>query len=78
MQKKAEITRLDTVKAVTAVAEKIVLTPEQIKSLHEFAQEEGQPSYTIEVGKVFDGDDVVYEGMLAYSGSTEHGVLQLE
>ncbi|GAB1439039.1 hypothetical protein MASR2M36_18010 [Providencia sp.] len=60
------------------MTEKIVLTPAQIKSLHEFAQEEGQPSYTIEVGKVFDGDDVVYEGMLAYSGSTEHGVLQLE
>jgi len=60
------------------MTEKIVLTPEQIKSLHEFAQEEGQPSYTIGVGKVFDGDDVVYEGMLAYSGSTEHGVLQLE
>lgn len=57
---------------------KIVLTPEQIKSLHKFAKEEGQPTYTIEVGKVFDGDDVVYEGMLAYSGSTEHGVLQLE
>lgn len=31
------------------MTEKIVLTPEQIKSLHEFAQEEGQPSYTIEV-----------------------------
>ncbi|MEQ5573371.1 hypothetical protein ABN306_11120 [Providencia huaxiensis] len=60
------------------MTEEIVLTPEQIKSLHEFAQEEGQPSYTIGVGKVFDGDDVVYEGMLAYSGSTEHGVLQLE
>ncbi|MBS7783824.1 MULTISPECIES: hypothetical protein [Providencia] len=57
---------------------KVVLTSEQIKSLHEFAQEEGQPSYTIEEGKVFDGDDVVYEGLVAYSGSTEHGVLQLE
>ncbi|EMG6528455.1 hypothetical protein REJ27_003172 [Providencia rettgeri] len=60
------------------MTEKIVLTPEQIKSLHEFAQKEGQPSYTIEVGKVFDGDDVVYEGMLVYSDSTEHGVLLLE
>ncbi|MER3367020.1 hypothetical protein ABQD47_20655 [Providencia rettgeri] len=57
---------------------KIVLTPEQIKSLHEFAQEEGQPSYIIEVGKVFDGDEIVYEGLIAYSGSEEHGVLQLE
>lgn len=60
------------------MTEKIVLTPAQIKSLHEFAQEEGQPSYTIETGKVFDGDDVVYEGLVAYSGSEEHGVLQLE
>ncbi|HEM7186663.1 hypothetical protein [Providencia rettgeri] len=60
------------------MTEKIILTPAQIKSLHEFAQEEGQPSYTIEAGKVFDGDDVVYEGLVAYSGSTEHGVLQLE
>ncbi|ROR60580.1 UNVERIFIED_ORG: hypothetical protein EC838_0275 [Providencia alcalifaciens] len=57
---------------------KIVLTPEQIKSLHEFAQDEGQPTYTIEVGKVFDGDEIVYEGLIAYSGSEEHGVLQLE
>ncbi|MEY1162452.1 hypothetical protein [Providencia manganoxydans] len=60
------------------MTEKIILTQEQIKSLHEFAQEEGRPSYTIEVGKVFDGDDVVYEGLVAYSGSTDHGVLQLE
>lgn len=57
---------------------KVVLTLAQIKSLHEFAQEEGQPSYTIEVGEIFDGDEVVYEGLLAYSGSTEHGVLELE
>lgn len=57
---------------------KIVLTPEQIKSLYEFAQDEGQPTYTIEVGKVFDGDEIVYEGLIAYSGSEEHGVLQLE
>lgn len=33
------------------MTEKIVLTPEQIKSLHKFVQEEGQPSYTIGVGK---------------------------
>lgn len=26
----------------------------------------------------FDGDNVVYEGLVAYSGSIEHGVLQLE
>ncbi|MEX9782220.1 hypothetical protein AB7315_21605 [Providencia manganoxydans] len=57
---------------------KIVLTLEQIKSLHEFAQEEGQPSYTIEVGTICDGAEIVYEGLIAYSGSEEHGVLQLE
>ncbi|WP_432652994.1 hypothetical protein [Providencia stuartii] len=77
MQKKAEITRLDTVEAGAAVV-KIVLTPEQIKSLNEFAQEEGQPSYTVEVGTICDGDDIIYEGLIAYSGSEEHGVLQLE
>lgn len=60
------------------MTEKIVLTQEQIKSLHEFAQDEGQSTYTIEVGKVFDGDEIVYEGLIAYSGSEEHGVLQLE
>ncbi|MGG4672391.1 hypothetical protein ACLPIF_03840 [Providencia sp. Me1] len=57
---------------------KIILTPEQIKSLHGFAQEEGQPSYTIEVGTICDGDEIVYEGLIAYSGSEEHSVLQLE
>ncbi len=36
---------------------KIVLTPKQIKSLHEFAQEEGQPTY-IEVGTICDGDEM--------------------
>lgn len=62
------------------MTEKIVLTPEQIKSLHEFAQEEGQPSYTIGIGTIhdLDGDEIVYQGMLAYSGSEDHGVLQLE
>lgn len=57
---------------------KIVLTLGQIKSLHEFAQEEGQSSYTIEVGTICDGDEIIYEGLIAYSGSEEHGVLQLE
>lgn len=57
---------------------KVVLTSEQIKSLHEFAQEEGQPSYTIEVSTICDGDEIIYEGLIAYSGSEEHGALQLE
>jgi hypothetical protein len=57
---------------------KIVLTPAQIKSLHEFAQEEGQTAYTIEVGTICDGDEIVYEGLIAYSGSEEHSVLQLK
>ncbi|HGN0866816.1 hypothetical protein EC835_101794 [Providencia alcalifaciens] len=57
---------------------KIELTPEQIKSLHEFSQEEGWTSYTIEVGAICDGDDIIYEGLIAYSGSEDHGVLQLE
>ncbi|HFD6683708.1 TPA: hypothetical protein ACF5RG_003562 [Providencia alcalifaciens] len=60
------------------MTEKIVLTPGQIKSLHEFAQEEGQPSYTVELGTICDGDDIIYEGLIAYSGSEENGVLQLE
>lgn len=60
------------------MTEKIILTPEQIKSLHEFAQQEGQASYTIEVGTICDGNEIVYEGLIAYSGSEEHGVLQLE
>ncbi|WP_432653057.1 hypothetical protein [Providencia rettgeri] len=57
---------------------KIVLTPEQIKSLYEFTQEEGQLTYILEVGTICDGDEIVYEGLIAYSGSEEHGVLQLE
>ncbi|HGV9231984.1 TPA: hypothetical protein ACNOH1_002224 [Providencia rettgeri] len=57
---------------------KIVLTPEQIKALYEFTQEEGQLTYTLEVGTICDGDEIVYEGLIAYSGSEEHGVLQLE
>ncbi|WP_265498697.1 hypothetical protein [Providencia rustigianii] len=60
------------------MTEKIVLTPGQIKSLHEFAQEEGQSSYTVELGTICDGNDIIYEGLIAYSGSEDHGVLQLE
>lgn len=62
------------------MTEKIVLTLEQIKLLHEFAQGEGQPFYTIGIGTIhdLDGDEIVYQGMLAYSDSKEHGVLQLE
>ena len=44
---------------------KIVLTLGQIKQLHEFAQEEGQSSYTIEVGTICDGDEIIYGDLKA-------------
>lgn len=62
----------------------LVLTAEQIKALAHFAEQEGQPSYTIthttipeleaEDGTVFPE----YTGLIAFSESEEHGVLQLE
>ncbi|MBK5073240.1 hypothetical protein I2492_09450 [Budviciaceae bacterium CWB-B4] len=57
---------------------KLVLTAEQIKSLSEFAESEGQSEYVIQHGDIYDGDDVIYSGLIAYSGSEEHGVLQLD
>lgn len=63
---------------------KLVLTASQIKSLAEFAEAEGQPSYTITHGCIpaFDADDGTvspeYSGLIAYSGSERHGVLQLD
>ncbi|WP_113632166.1 hypothetical protein DUT67_14825 [Pectobacterium peruviense] len=62
---------------------KLVLTASQIKSLAEFAETEGQPSYTITHGCIpafeADGGTVSpeYNGLIAYSGSEKHGVLQL-
>lgn len=63
---------------------KIVLTKEQITSLAAFAEDDGQPSYTITTGIIpaFDADDGTsvpeYSGLIAYSGSEDHGVLQLD
>ncbi|CAI1640304.1 hypothetical protein [Serratia proteamaculans] len=62
---------------------KIVLTQEQIKELARFAAEEGQPSYTITNGTIpaFEAEDgqniAEYNGLIAYSDSEDHGVLQL-
>lgn len=62
---------------------KIVLTQEQIKELARFSAEDGQPSYTITTGIIpaFEADDgelvPEYNGLIAYSESEEHGVLQL-
>ncbi|MGE6303232.1 hypothetical protein [Serratia liquefaciens] len=62
---------------------KIVLTQEQIKELARFAAEDAQPSYTITTGIIpaFEADDgelvPEYNGLIAYSESEEHGVLQL-
>jgi hypothetical protein len=60
------------------------LSAEQIKALAAFAEEEGQPSYTITNATIpeFGADDgsVVpeYTGLVVYSESEEHGVLQLD
>lgn len=62
---------------------KIVLTQEQIKELARFATEDGQPSYIITHGiieafEAADGKHVPeYSGLIAYSDSEEHAVLQL-
>lgn len=62
---------------------KIVLNQQQIKDLAKFAQEDGQPEYTITSGSIpaFEAEDGTqlpdYEGLIAYSASEEHGVLQL-
>lgn len=61
----------------------LTLTLEQIRKLAAFAEEEQQPEYTITNGLVpafeaVDGDVPEYEGLIAFSGSEEHGVLQLD
>lgn len=59
----------------------LVLTSEQIKALAEFAESEGQPSYTIAHTTIpaFEADDGTtvpeYTGWVAFSESPEHGVL---
>lgn len=61
----------------------VTLTAKQIEELAAFAKGEGQPSYTITTGVIpaFEDENgsVVqeYEGLIAYSESEEHGVLQL-
>ena len=65
------------------LSEPLVLTLEQIKELARFAEEEGQPSYTITTGTIpaFEAEDgemvAEYNGLIAYSDSEEHSVLQL-
>ncbi|MFA0955578.1 hypothetical protein ACDI62_04075 [Klebsiella pneumoniae] len=62
----------------------LVLTAEQIKALADFAEQDGQPAYTNTQTSIpeFEADDGStvpgYEGLIAYSESEEHGVLQLE
>ncbi|MCL6324195.1 hypothetical protein [Pectobacterium polaris] len=65
------------------MSEKIVLRAEQIKALANFAESEGQPAYTITHGTIpaFEADNGTmvpeYSGLIAYSESEQHGVLQL-
>ena len=60
------------------------LSAEQIKALAAFAEEEGQPLYTIVHTTIpeFEADDgsiiPEYTGLVVYSDSEEHGVLQLD
>ncbi|WP_460645786.1 hypothetical protein [Leclercia adecarboxylata] len=62
----------------------VVLTATQIEDLAAFAKEDGQAQYTITTVTIpqFEADDgeIVpeYTGLIAYSDSLEHGVLQLD
>lgn len=62
----------------------VVLTAKQIDELAIFAKEDGQPQYTITTATIpaFEADDgkiiPEYKGLIAYSDSLEHGVLQLD
>lgn len=62
----------------------VVLTAKQIEDLAAFAKEDGQAQYTITTVTIpeFEADDgevtPVYTGLIAYSDSLEHGVLQLD
>ncbi|MBG6244788.1 hypothetical protein CS369_08430 [Candidatus Symbiopectobacterium sp. 'North America'] len=61
----------------------MVLRADQIKVLADFAKSEGQPAYTITHGTIpaFEANDGTmvpeYSGLIAYSESEQHGVLQL-
>lgn len=61
----------------------VVLTAKQIEELATFAKEDGQPQYTITTSTIpeFEAEDgeIIpgYTGLIAYSDSLEHGVLQL-
>lgn len=62
----------------------VVLTVKQIDNLAAFAKEDGQAQYTITTVTIpeFEADDgemiPEYTGLIAYSDSLEHGVLQLD
>lgn len=62
----------------------VVLTAKQIEDLAAFAKEDGQPQYTITTVTIpqFEADDgeiiPEYAGLIAYSDSLEHGLLQLD
>ncbi|EFJ7231502.1 hypothetical protein AXA28_001088 [Escherichia coli] len=58
----------------------VVLTAKQIEDLAAFAKEDGQPQYTITTGTIPDNGEIIpgYTGLIAYSESLDHGVLQLD
>ncbi|ETT05645.1 hypothetical protein HMPREF1562_1963 [Providencia alcalifaciens F90-2004] len=60
------------------MSEKICLTQAQIQQLAEFAREDNQPAYTPQRAEIYEGDTVVYHGLIAFSGSCDAGVLALE
>ena len=63
---------------------KVILAAEQVENLATFAKEDGQPKYCITHTTIpaFTAEDdreiPEYTGLIAYSESTEHGVLQLD
>lgn len=62
----------------------VVLTAKQIEDLASFAKEDGAPQYTITTATIpeFEADDgeiiPEYTGLVAYSDSLVHGLLQLD
>lgn len=79
-----KLLRIASLTKSAQLSEPLVLTVEQIKELARFAEEEGQPSYTITTGTIpaFEAEDgemvAEYNGLIAYSDSEEHSVLQLD
>ncbi|MDZ7320735.1 hypothetical protein N4G41_03710 [Kosakonia sacchari] len=63
---------------------KVILAAEQVENLATFAKEDGQPKYCITHTTIpaftaeNDREIPEYTGLIAYSESTEHGVLQLD